>query len=637
VAISLKCSCGKTLKVDEKYRGKKAKCPACGNTLLVEEQDTDTAVQTEEPTKRRAAARDNDDGDDEPEVRKPIKKKAAAKSNKMLYLVGGGCGLLLLLTCCVSGVVVGVWYFFFRGGDDDLQYVHEGVAGFVSVRAGDIWKNSGVQDQLKQLPPEMKNAIDDKLKEIETKADMKIDDLERITLIFRSTDIMNPDIGVAIKTSKAMDRKKIVAAMAKEMNQKEREVKHDGGTIYVFSGGGAKDSAAIYFASDRVVLVGEKEEKIKNFLRQVKKPAKHPALTRGIQMASSGKHQLVAAFELKKDLMGNIPPDIVKQAPNLPMANGLILAGTLAKDLSLEAVLTFASNEVAGKAKTDVDSLVTVGKALVKALPKDAPPAVVKSMDSITVEQRGVEVVVKARLDLDVKAFGELPGFNFGPAKGPAKVERLKSNNNLKQIGLAIINFHEANKALPNHAIRDPKTGQPILSWRVALLPYLEEQALFQQIRQNERWDSQYNRQFGNKMPTVYQHPARANDGRTHYQVFQGDRSAFPKATRPAKAFPMAGDIGIGRIPDGTSNTIFVVEAALPVNWMQPDDIPFQKGQPGLINRVGNHWADDTFDAVMGDGAIRRMRRDMTQQTLEALITRDGAEIVNDKDWRPNR
>src|SRR5262245_29010636 len=130
MAISLKCSCGKTLKVDEKHRGKKAKCPACGNTLLVEEQDADTAVQAEEPTKRRAAARDDDNGDeDEPEVRKPIKKKAAAKSNKMMYFIGGGCGLLLLLTCCVSGVSVGVWYFFFRGDDDDLKYVHEGVAG----------------------------------------------------------------------------------------------------------------------------------------------------------------------------------------------------------------------------------------------------------------------------------------------------------------------------------------------------------------------------------------------------------------------------------------------------------------------------------------------------------------------------
>src|SRR5262249_15504818 len=151
-------------------------------------------------------------------------------------------------------------------------------------------------------------------------------------------DLMNPDIAVVMKTSRPMDRKKIIAAMAKEKNQKEKEVKHEGGTIYVFSGGGAKDSAAIFFASDRVVLMGEKEEKVKDILRQAKKPAKHLALTRGIQMASSGNHQLVVALELKKDLMDKLPPDMVKQAPNLPKTNGLIVAGTLAKDLSLEAV-----------------------------------------------------------------------------------------------------------------------------------------------------------------------------------------------------------------------------------------------------------------------------------------------------------
>ena len=631
MAITLKCSCGKTLKVDEKHRGKKAKCPACGNTLLVEEQDADTAVQTEEPRKPRAAARDDDD-ENEPEVRKPIKKNAAAKSNKMMYIIGGGCGLLLILTCCMSGLGVGVWYFFFRAGDDDLKYVHEGVAGFVSVRAADVWKNPVFQDQLKQLPPAAKKEMDDKLKEMETKGDMKIDDLERITLIVRSADMMNPDIAMAMKTSKAMDRKKIIASMAREKNQKEKEVKHEGGTIYVFSGGGAKDSAAIFFASDRVVLVSEKEEKMKDILKQAKKPAKHPALTRGIQMASSGKHQIVAAFELKKDLMANIPPELKEKAPSLAETSGLILAGTLANDLALEAVLTFATKDVAAKAKTDTESLIAVGKLFIKG-PK-APPAASKFIDSLTIEQSGVEVVVKARMDLDLKGFGDLPGFNLGQEK-VVRFDRVKSENNLKQIGLAMHSFHNANQGkLPNHAIRDPKTGEPLLSWRVALLPYLGEQALFQQIRQNERWDSPHNSKFWKQMPAVYQLPGRPNNGQTYYQVFHGDRSAFPRAIKTKS--PIAGDFGLGQISDGTSNTILVVEAAFSVNWMQPVDSHFNMGDPGLINRLGNHWGDGTFDAVMADASHRRMRRTMPWQTLQALITRDGNEKINAKDWQPN-
>src|SRR5258706_155138 len=122
--ITVKCQCGKTLKVDDKHRGKKAKCPACGNILLVEDSgaaNPDTGMQTEAPKKNRAGdddkgavkpgapkkkpGADDDDGED-PGDRKPLKKPA--KSNMMMYLIGGGCALLLLGTCCLGGVGVGV-------------------------------------------------------------------------------------------------------------------------------------------------------------------------------------------------------------------------------------------------------------------------------------------------------------------------------------------------------------------------------------------------------------------------------------------------------------------------------------------------------------------------------------------------
>jgi hypothetical protein len=640
MAISLECSCGRKLKVDEKHRGKKAKCPGCGTTLLVEEPDDDvdpeTAMQAEEPKKRPTPV---DDDEDEPEVRKPIKKKkAAAKSSMITWLLAGGCGLLVLLGCCTGIGGVGVWYFFFRGGDDDLKYVHEGVAGFVSVRTADIWKSSVVQDQLKQLPPAAKKEMDDKLKEFETQGSLKIDDIERVTIIFRSTNIMNLDFAAVMKTSKAMDRKKVVAAMAKDKNLKEKEVKHEQGTIYVLTGAAPMDSAAIFFPSDKVVLFGQKEETIKDILRQAKKPAKHAALTRGIQMASSGKHQLVVAFELKKDLMANIPPDAKKMAPNLAETNGLILAGTLAKDLALEAVLTFATQDVAAKAKTETDNFVGMGRVGAKG--QNIPAAFGKFMDSVAVEQRGVEVVVKANLELDLKGFGNFPGFPFGGGPGPGLggPGRVQSTNNLKQIALAMHNFHDANKGLPNHAIRHPKTGDPLLSWRVAILPYIEQLALYQQIKLDERWDSPHNRKFWNQMPAVYQMPGKPNNGMTYYQVFHGDRSAFPRGMKPFPNFPpMKGDLNFAAIHDGTTDTILAIEAANPVNWMEPRDIPFQMGQFNLLPHLGNHWGDDTFQAAMIAGNVRTMRRTMTPQTLQALITRNGGEIVNDKDWEPRR
>src|SRR5262249_33276792 len=159
-------------------RGKKAKCPACGQPIIVEESKRETSV-TDKP--RRRAERPRDDDGSDPELRKPIKRQPA-KSNLMIYGLGGGCVFLLLSIRCVTGLGAGIWYMFFRGTADDLIYVHEGVAGFVTFRIADTWKSPVVQDQLKKLPPEAKRELDEKLKELEAK-DQKPEDWERVTFI----------------------------------------------------------------------------------------------------------------------------------------------------------------------------------------------------------------------------------------------------------------------------------------------------------------------------------------------------------------------------------------------------------------------------------------------------------------------
>ena len=204
---------------------------------------------------------------------------------------------------------------------------------------------------------------------------------------------------------------------------------------------------------------------------------------------------------------------------------------------------------------------------------------------------------------------------------------KVETRNNLMQIGLAMHGSHDRNKALPSHAIMDFKTNQPLLSWRVQILEDLNEGALFNQIRRNEPWDSAHNKQFWNKIPKAYQMPGKPVDGNTYYQAFVGKGSAFPKANGPGMGPDRVTLVGI---TDGSSNTIFVVEAANPVNWMKPDDIPFEASPKGVpLSAVGNHWGDDSFFAVMGDGSVRRFpRATTTPQMLQSAITRAGGEIV---------
>src|SRR5205085_607175 len=96
--------------------------------------------------------------------------------------------------------------------------------------------------------------------------------------------------------------------------------------------------------------------------------------------------------------------------------------------------------------------------------------------------------------------------------------------NNLKQIGLAFHNYADQKDGFPAAAITGPG-GKPLLSWRVAILPYIEQQALYQKFKLDEPWDSPHNKELIKYMPTVYACPSRNRDaepGMTAYRVFAG-------------------------------------------------------------------------------------------------------------------
>src|SRR6516165_3014449 len=125
--------------------------------------------------------------------------------------------------------------------------------------------------------------------------------------------------------------------------------------------------------------------------------------------------------------------------------------------------------------------------------------------------------------------------------------------------------YNDQYGSLPSAAICD-KDGKPLLSWRVSLLPFLEDQGLYQQFRLDEPWDSPHNLQLLPRMPRVY---APFNGKRTpepyttYYQVFVGKGAAFEtrKGLRLSQDFP-----------DGTSKTFLIVEAGEPVPWTKPED-----------------------------------------------------------------
>ena len=193
----------------------------------------------------------------------------------------------------------------------------------------------------------------------------------------------------------------------------------------------------------------------------------------------------------------------------------------------------------------------------------------------------------------------------------------------MKQIGLAVINHHDVYKKFPSPAIMS-KDGKPLLSWRVKILPFLEEGNLYQQFHLDEAWDSPHNKELISKMPKVYFCPG-SNEGprfRTVYQVPCGQATAYDGPD----------GITIRSITDGTSKTIGIVETddEHAVVWTKPDDWKFNPEKPSA--GLGGHFPL-TFYVGAFDTSVHALRDSIDAATLRALFTIRGREPVS---WPDN-
>jgi serine/threonine protein kinase len=220
---------------------------------------------------------------------------------------------------------------------------------------------------------------------------------------------------------------------------------------------------------------------------------------------------------------------------------------------------------------------------------------------------------------------GELLGLQL-PAVQAARTaaNRAKSTNNLKQLALAMHNHNSVYNYLPRHAIYS-KDGKPLLSWRVALLPYLEQMPLYRKFKLEEPWDSPHNQALLKYMPLVYIPPEDAPSGEpytTHYQVFVGVGGPIGPLFEPKSGFQVR---MAGGCPDGSSGTLLIVEAASAVPWTKPQDLDFDPSKPPP--RVAGLYKDG-LAAAFADGSVRFLTRDLDDETILALITRNGGEPV---------
>ena len=202
---------------------------------------------------------------------------------------------------------------------------------------------------------------------------------------------------------------------------------------------------------------------------------------------------------------------------------------------------------------------------------------------------------------------------------------RAQMVSNMKQVLLATHLYAAGHgNVFPPQAICDPE-GKPLLSWRVMLLPYLGQEALFREFHLDEPWDSEHNRPLVARMPAVFANPSADPQavaaGLTTVQVLTGGNTLF--------AVPDKG-VHIRDITDGTSKTLLIVEA-MPdraVPWTKPADVVFDPGRP--LDGIGNpRRPGNVFITGFCDGSVQTFSPDVDPDVFRAWVTPAGAEPVD--------
>lgn len=236
-------------------------------------------------------------------------------------------------------------------------------------------------------------------------------------------------------------------------------------------------------------------------------------------------------------------------------------------------------------------------------------------VDSAAIKQTGTSVAFSASIP---PGFDKLPEI-LKPAIEQARKAAMgaRKKNNLKQIGLAFHNYHDANNGFPGAG--KSAGGKAGLSWRVHLLPYIDQAPLYEQFNLDEPWDSETNKALIEQMPAIFKTDGVEEPGKTSVHVLSGPGAPFAKNAAPK----------IVAFLDGTSNTILAVEAGADTAdvWTKPGGLDFDPKDP--LKSLGK-LAGETFLALLADGSVRSISITIEAENLRRLFQLADGEPVTD-------
>ncbi|MBN9519645.1 DUF1559 domain-containing protein [bacterium] len=353
-------------------------------------------------------------------------------------------------------------------------------------------------------------------------------------------------------------------------------------------------------------------------------------------LAAAGTSTVSAGLDVRQlnRLFGHEGAGVAPYASALRATGAMLTADLEAGGLKTRLALTFPTPEDARRAGPVVEEALAELAASAAAEAKREAGRGEHGVLPGALFAAGAELFKSAKVEVKeatVVATGDKPGGEAIArlvAALPKQVAVARRNaeaqNNLKQVLLGLHNAHDTYGFFPGDVGPDRKTAW---SWRVQILPFIEQDQLYRQLDMQLPWDNPRNKAILEKaeMPKVFEVPGRpAPKGHTYWRSFTLPKKTEPKGGRPWLAEGERGP-SIATISDGTSNTFAVVEAGEAVPWYAPDVLAYDGKRP--LPQLGEKDGPG-FLAGMADGSVRFVRAKTDEATIRAAITRDGGEAL---------
>jgi hypothetical protein len=496
----------------------------------------------------------------------------------------------------------------------DLRLVPPDAFAFVTVHAADVWGNPAARELLDHHAGlrDAEFTHDAIGKELERITSIHPRDIERATFVF-AQEGRNRGPLVVLFTAQQYSHGRLDAVLMRGGKHTPQEV--GGKRIYVPTA--SKSDLSFLAYSDRILVLGEPDAVL-----EAATAHEHGVgpLTPVLERAA-GTHTLVVGLRPSRETVAEALGSLglgAEADPLVPLHTIGITAdvthpagpnGRVSFDLAAE--VAYPSAEQAEEARPHAPAAV---RALVGAI--------LRSRDGLSlVSLLGplLEPVKSAawERDGDTLRASARGGVDLAAVKSQLEeaIRQEKSVSGMHWIATAMRRYHDQHGRFPPAVVTDAD-GKPLYSWRVLLLPYLNEEGLYRRFHLNRAWDHPSNRPLLDQMPAAFAASgAKPGGNTTAYQVLTGSGGLFDAPEGRA----------LTEITDGPANTILLVEAADAVPWTKPADVPLGDGSPKLGGP-----GTSTFLAVMADGTIRPIpRQTATPALLRGLFTRSGGEAVS--------